>query len=72
MSDTMTPDFDKLADELLEDVAQGHLPNDTRDLLATHGRLMYAAGIRAAAELANNELGELLESAACDAENGTR
>jgi hypothetical protein len=43
------PDFAKLADEVLADVAAGNLPNDTRELLATHGRLMFSEGLQAAA-----------------------
>ena len=64
----MIPDFDKLADELLADVASGDLPDDVRGLLSLHGRLMWAAGIRAAAELLDHEIAELLETAASDAE----
>ena len=64
----MIPDFDKLADEALADLARGDIKGDTREILSLHGRLMYAAGIRAAADLVSGTIEELLEEAANEAE----
>jgi hypothetical protein len=62
------PDFGKLADELLADVARGDITDDTRELLSIHGRVMYADGLRAAAELVNREISELLDIAVAEVE----